>query len=123
MRHSKQREALLKLLRSTKSHPDAGWLYDNLRKEFPHISLGTVYRNLSMLAQNGDILEISCGNTTHYDATTALHYHAYCRVCRKIFDIPKEKLSLTLCLDTLFELENCEMLLHGICRSCSKKEK
>ena len=43
MKYSKQREALLTLLRSTRSHPSADWLYENLRKEFPNISLGTVY--------------------------------------------------------------------------------
>lgn len=47
MKYSKQREALLTLLRSTRSHPSADWLYENLRKEFPNISLGTVYRNLA----------------------------------------------------------------------------
>ena len=55
MKYSKQREALLTLLRSTRSHPSADWLYENLRKEFPNISLGTVYRNLAQLAENGDI--------------------------------------------------------------------
>ena len=58
MKYSKQREALLTLLRSTRSHPSADWLYENLRKEFPNISLGTVYRNLAQLAENGDILKI-----------------------------------------------------------------
>ncbi len=51
MKYSKQREALLTLLRSTRSHPSADWLYENLRKEFPNISLGTVYRNLAQLAE------------------------------------------------------------------------
>lgn len=63
MKYSKQREALLTLLRSTRSHPSADWLYENLRKEFPNISLGTVYRNLAQLAENGDILKIRLPQT------------------------------------------------------------
>ena len=58
MKYSKQREALLTLLRSTHSHPSADWLYENLRKEFPNISLGTVYRNLAVLADSGEIVKI-----------------------------------------------------------------
>ena len=56
MKYSKQREALLTLLRSTRSHPSADWLYENLRKEFPNISLGTVYRNLNLLTDIGEAL-------------------------------------------------------------------
>ena len=64
MKYSKQREALLTLLRSTRSHPSADWLYENLRKEFPNISLGTVYRNLAQLAENGDILKTLVAGAT-----------------------------------------------------------
>ena len=63
MKYSKQREALLTLLRSTRSHPSADWLYENLRKEFPNISLGTVYRNLAQLAENGEILKSALPQT------------------------------------------------------------
>ncbi len=120
MRYSKQREALMELLRSTTSHPDAMWLYDGLRKSFPNISLGTVYRNLGMLARNGDILEITCGNSTHYDATTALHYHLHCTRCERIFDIPKEQVSVEVNTNGAFCVNECELLLHGICGNCMK---
>ena len=75
MKYSKQREALLTLLRSTRSHPSADWLYENLRKEFPNISLGTVYRNLAQLAENGDILKISTSaNKEHFDGFVHRRY-------------------------------------------------
>ena len=50
-KYSKQREALFNLLCSTRTHPTAAWLYDKLRKDFPHLSQGTVYRNLNILAE------------------------------------------------------------------------
>ena len=60
-KHSKQRDALINVLRSTKMHPTADWLYAELRKEFPNISLGTVYRNLKMLSDDGSILKLDIG--------------------------------------------------------------
>ena len=84
MKYSKQREALLTLLRSTRSHPSADWLYENLRKEFPNISLGTVYRNLAQLAENGDILKISTSaNKEHFDGFVHRHFHCVCNKCDK----------------------------------------
>ena len=78
MKYSKQREALLTLLRSTRSHPSADWLYENLRKEFPNISLGTVYRNLAQLAENGDILKISTSaNKEHFDGLSTDIFISY----------------------------------------------
>ena len=88
MKYSKQREALLTLLRSTRSHPSADWLYENLRKEFPNISLGTVYRNLAQLAENGDILKISTSaNKEHFDGFVHRHFHFVCNKCDKIYDV------------------------------------
>ena len=72
MRYSRQREALLQLLRSTTSHPDAEWLYEGLRKENPRISLGTVYRNLRQLADAGEIIEIASGTVSHFDGDISL---------------------------------------------------
>ena len=62
-KHSKQREALFNLLCSTHTHPTAAWLYDKLRKDFPHISQGTVYRNLNILAEQKRIKVINVGGT------------------------------------------------------------
>ena len=75
MKYSKQRDALLTLLKSTRSHPSADWLYSELKKEFPNISLGTVYRNLALLAENGCILKISTSSQKeHFDGFTHQHY-------------------------------------------------
>ena len=52
-RQSKQRTRILELLRSTEIHPTADWFYEKLKNEFPQLSLGTVYRNLSILVEQG----------------------------------------------------------------------
>ena len=62
LKRSKQRDAIVNYLRSTKEHPTADTIYMNVKKEIPNISLGTVYRNLNLLVACGDIIKISCDN-------------------------------------------------------------
>ena len=118
MRYSRQREALLELLRSTKSHPDAEWLYINLRKDYPNISLGTVYRNLRQLTETGEILELPYGSVSHFDGDISPHYHMRCDSCKGIFDIGKENVSISVKTDNGFEIGGFSLLLKGICRTC-----
>ena len=62
MRYSKQREAIRTYLLSTKSHPTAEAVYYNIKNEYPKISLGTVYRNLNLLVEQGQALRLDCGD-------------------------------------------------------------
>ena len=64
IKYSRQREAILAYLHSTKEHPTAEKVYMELRAQFPKLSLGTVYRNLNLLAESGEILRLSCGDST-----------------------------------------------------------
>lgn len=88
MKYSRQREALLTLLKSTHSHPTADWLYQELKKDFPNISLGTVYRNLGVLSENGDIAALNIkSDKEHFDGLTHEHYHFVCNKCGFVSDI------------------------------------
>ena len=118
MRYSKQREALLNLLRSTKMHPDAEWLYTGLRKDYPNISLGTVYRNLRLLCDSGAIIELSYGNASHFDGDISPHYHMQCNLCKKIIDIPKENVSLKVKSEDGIQIEGFNLVLNGYCQEC-----
>ena len=118
MRYSRQREALLELLRSTKTHPDAEWLYEGLRKENPHISLGTVYRNLRQLTDAGEILELNYGSISHYDGDISPHYHMQCDKCKSIVDIPKEDVSVNVRTETGIEINGFNLILNGLCQAC-----
>lgn len=62
IRKTKQRDLILKTLRNTTCHPTADWIYEQVKKEMPNISLGTVYRNLSMLKDLGEIIELNYGS-------------------------------------------------------------
>ncbi len=83
-----QRQIILEELSKVKTHPTANELYDMVRKRLPRIGLGTVYRNLELMAENGMILKLEVGGTQkRFDATTSDHYHIRCADCGKVDDI------------------------------------
>lgn len=87
-RNSKQRKRIMELLRSTDSHPTANWIYDRLKDEFPSLSLGTVYRNLGILQEQGRVIRMASGSTfDRFDAVVEPHPHFRCEVCGNIYDI------------------------------------
>lgn len=124
-KYSRQREAILAYLRSTKSHPTAIAVYNEVRKEFPNISLGTVYRNLSMLTESNTILRLDCGQgREHYDATTETHYHFCCRNCGNVSD-----LNIPVIFDggslTAYgfhgTVESHSVMFFGLCEHCEEQ--
>lgn len=88
MKYSRQREAIKDFLMTRKDHPTADVVYMNVRQEFPNISLGTVYRNLTLLSDLGDILKLNMGDgADHFDANTTPHYHFICTECGSVIDL------------------------------------
>lgn len=87
-KHSKQRDAIRNFLISRKDHPTAEVVYANVSKEFPNISLGTVYRNLSFLVDNGQAVKVPCDDgSVHFDGNVMPHYHFQCTECGAIIDL------------------------------------
>ncbi|MBN1561872.1 transcriptional repressor [candidate division KSB1 bacterium] len=121
-RTSKQRNRMLQLLRATDSHPTAEWLYEKLKMEFPRLSLGTVYRNLSLLIDMGLVKKIHFGSSfDRFEANTAPHYHLICERCGKIFDfdLPVDKDILEHAKQrTTFAIRYHKIEFYGICESC-----
>lgn len=93
MKFSRQRAAILSFLQSRRDHPTAELVYSNVKEEFPNISLGTVYRNLSQLAEAGMIAKHSFGHLgiDHFDYNTSPHYHFVCNCCNAVIDLPMEQ--------------------------------
>lgn len=122
IKYSRQREAILAYLHSTKEHPTAEKVYMELRAQFPKLSLGTVYRNLNLLAESGEILRLSCGDSTdHFDATVTPHYHFVCRKCDKILDL--EMSSLDFIEERAAEnfqgkVQGHQVYFYGECEDC-----
>lgn len=87
-RMTKQKQLILDILRNTSSHPTADWVYEQARKVLPDISLGTVYRNLNVLREEGQIMELNYGSTfRRFDGNPQNHYHFVCEVCGKVYDV------------------------------------
>jgi Fur family transcriptional regulator, peroxide stress response regulator len=124
VRKTKQKEAIINILRGTTSHPSADWVYEQVRKEIPNISLGTVYRNLRLLKESGQILElISTSEMSRFDGNTELHYHFRCDGCGKIFDIEDPvdtAIEKKVARKTGFEVAHHNLELGGLCLDCQK---
>lgn len=87
-RNTKQKTGIMNFLISRKDHPTAETVYTELKKTFPNISLGTVYRNLNTLSQSGEILKLRFDDgLDHFDATTEDHHHFICRQCGAVQDV------------------------------------
>ena len=88
VKRSRQRDAIRSFLMSRKDHPTAEVVYDNVSKEFPNISLGTVYRNLTFLVDNGMAMKVPCSDgSVHFDGNVNPHYHFQCVNCGKVMDL------------------------------------
>ena len=118
--YSRQREAIINVLRSTNTHPTAAWIYERVREQIPNISLGTVYRNLAALSESGDILSINVGDgQEHYDGDNKTHLHLHCRTCGSIDDLCLESDPLSeLAEQNGFQPETSVYLLYGTCKKC-----
>ena len=122
VKYSRQREALLELLRSVMNHPTADWLYTELKKDFPNISLATVYRNLLFLTENGDIQKLDCGTEAeHYDGKAKNHTHFVCRKCKAVkdVDISDDKwLNNAVISEEKLFIESYSLVFYGLCEKC-----
>lgn len=124
-RKSKHRDAILEALMGTKSHPTASWIYQEVRKSIPKISLGTVYRNLRLLSGKGDILELHYGDgQSRFDGTSENHYHFTCQVCGTVFDVEeplKKDMEKDLSDKLGFIINHHRVEFYGICKDCQEK--
>lgn len=86
--YSSRRQAVLQVLQSTKSHPSAESIFEQCRLLIPNISLGTVYRNLALLEERGEIIKVAnVAGVDRYDATTEPHVHIICPCCGRVDDV------------------------------------
>ena len=90
-RMTKQRKKILQVLREADCHPTADWIYDQVKEEIPNISLGTVYRNLNVLKEMGEIMELNYGSDySRFDGNPENHYHFNCMECGAVEDVDME---------------------------------
>lgn len=125
-RRSKQREAIVNVLRETSSHPSAEWIYEQVKKEIPNIGLATVYRNLRLLKEEGEVSEIRTSHDkARFDGNTNMHYHFCCDCCGKILDLDEPvdaTIEARIARRTGFKVTRHYLELGGLCLDCQNDE-
>jgi Fur family peroxide stress response transcriptional regulator len=121
-RETKQREAILRILRNTRSHPTADHIYDEVRKDIPNISKGTVYRNLQVLKEMGLVAELNLnGTVSRFEAKQENHYHFRCEECGRVFDVDlqvDQELDRQVSSRTGFKISYHQLEFRGLCKEC-----
>ena len=125
LRMTRQRRVILEELRKVNTHPSADEIYEIVRKRLPRISLGTVYRNLEILAESGDIQKLEPGcSLKRFDGNPNEHSHIRCVCCDRIIDvpmIPDLEIDLERVNTTDFEIIGHRLEFLGMCPICSDK--
>ena len=122
-RFSRKRQSIIDCLRSTREHPNAEWVYEQLKPQYPDLSLGTVYRNLRELTEQGVISSRGVvGEKERFDADCSPHIHAVCRKCGRMVDVEgavlPESMAQQVDFITDFETEYAEVQFFGLCAAC-----
>lgn len=124
-KYSKQRQLILETLMENPVHPTADWVYNRLKPENPELSMGTVYRNLNLLTDQGKIKKVSIpGEADRFDGEISCHIHFRCLRCNQVSDLGGETLrEMTGFLARVHELTGNvaspdHLVLEGVCKLC-----
>ena len=125
-RNTIQRSLVLEAVQSLHDHPTSADVYEVVRQKYPNISRATVYRNLGVLANRGEVLRVEVPNgADRYDFFNKPHYHAKCRVCGQIFDVDMPYLAdlpARVADAHGFRIEGHEIIFDGVCSGCQERE-
>ena len=127
-KHFRKRDAILTCLRETKAHPSADWVFAKLKPEIPDLSLGTVYRNLSLFKEQGLIQSIgTIRGVERFDGDIHSHVHFVCTQCGTVRDLEGMPNLPTLKAEAEHDLgsqiQGCQITFTGLCRECNHQEK
>lgn len=126
IRITETRKAILSYMIEARHHPSAEQIYKDLKPDYPHMSLATVYNNLKVLIEEGFVNEIklSHDNTSYFDFMGHRHLHIACERCGKItdfvdVDIPHVRKEAEAQTD--YKVTRTQLLMYGICPDCQKR--
>jgi len=112
-------------LRSADSHPTADWIYDEVRKVIPNMSKGTVYRNLKILRETGEISGLNLsGTVSRYEGRQENHCHFRCEKCGQVFDLDEpvnNEFDERVAKRTGFKVSYHQLEFRGLCKNCQQK--
>lgn len=125
IKNSRQRQVIKDFLMTRTDHPTADVVYTNVRQIYPNISLGTVYRNLTLLSDMGEIARLRVGDgVDHFDADTSRHYHFICSKCGQVIDLKMDNIDDIVDIAGMNfngEIQGHMTYFYGICGDCSEQ--
>lgn len=124
LRLTEPRRLVLDVVRASQLHPSAYVVYRRVRQKLPHVSLGTVYRNLGLLVAEGFLRERVDASGTRFDPNTAPHDHFTCVRCRRTYDVaPNPGIRVRApVVSTGFQVFEHRIEFYGYCRACRRRD-
>ena len=122
IRHSDVRDKIYEYLCGTKAHPSANMIYNDLKPSIPKLSLGTVYTNLKLFEELGQVIRVANVNGfERYDADTSEHVHLVCDECGAVIDVMDADIrkAKKACQVGQAKIKSIHIVLHGTCEKCS----
>jgi len=125
--HSEKREAIYEAIAATKEHPTADYVYGKLKEQYPSISLGTIYRNISQLKEQQKLISVGVvQGQERFDANTADHPHFVCNECGQVIDVDglvmDESNNEVIKARYGAQPTGCLLVYNGLCRECLEKK-
>ncbi len=118
-----QRQLIYDVLCMMPKHPTAEDVFHEVRKQQPHIAMGTVYRNLNLLCGDGDIMRIAVnGAPDRYDNNPQFHDHIICKQCGKVRDVQLDSAYSVFSKAAGSNIIGYELLMYEICSDCTQAE-
>ena len=123
----RKRNAILFYLQQSHEHPSAESIYKDLKPEIPDLSVGTVYRNLSLFKQQGLVASVATvSGVERFDANTDPHVHFICTDCDAVIDLHQMEMPQALCATAEGcvggSVTGCQLCFSGLCRDCLTKQ-
>ena len=122
-RHTRQLEAIWEAIKDETSHPTADQIYEKVRSVIPHISMGTVYRNLQKLVAEEKLQVLTLGRMQRFDPTVQRHEHFICEKCARVYDVfveSRENILTPPLPHEGFTVTSHQLALYGICKNCGE---
>ena len=120
-RNTRQRQLVLEAVRARTDHPSADEIYLDVREKDDRISRGTVYRNLSILAESGEITHVKVPSADRFDLRLDFHYHMFCTSCGAVCDAPipyQTTYDETVTRESGFHIHRHRTIFEGLCAKC-----
>lgn len=121
-----QRMAMLWILAKSEGHPSAEQIYEQMKADFPTTSLATIYKNLSLLKDKGEVLELNFASVgSRYDGNKPYpHPHVICTRCGRIMDpefTPLAEMIRAMARQTGFQITHHQLIFFGLCPRCQQE--